>query len=73
MEEVGEFFADYLIPGHMDSKLFKNQITIEKEMNINNKDNISKDNNNKINENIINDNDNNNDKDKINIKKKDSC
>ena len=42
MEEVGEFFADYLIPGHLDGKLYDN-------LNKNEKD--DKKNNNEINEN----------------------
>lgn len=40
MEEVGEFFADYLIPGHLDNKLLKNQ----KELNMK-KEESSKENN----------------------------
>ena len=45
MEEVGEFFADYLIPGHLDGKLYDN-------LNKNEKDDDKKNNNNnEINEN----------------------
>ena len=54
LEEVGEFFADYLIPGHLDKKIFKEQIKIEQKEkkidddininNINDKEDIKKDN-----------------------------
>lgn len=64
MEEVGEFFADYLIPGFMDSKLMKNQINFGKTLNVYDK---KKDNLNEININS------DNYEDKIYNKEKDNC
>ena len=55
MEEVAEFFADYLILGHMDNKLLKNQINFDKPVNTNNKDSNSKNDNDNDNNKISND------------------
>ena len=46
LEEVGEFFADYLIPGHLDNKLYKSPLKMEKNLINDNKGNTSE---NKIN------------------------